>query len=156
MIDKLIDQACFTEQECDTATSGLCASFALALARTLADHKPQLVLVRPTRNGRVLTTGDGCKQWRHAAVLIDGRIYDIEGEQKIEWLAENYLWGVLGSNGHAIDALIAKEFMREVKQASGALDRAYYLKMKQRLAVVLKDFQDQGNNGVDEKGRLAA
>lgn len=89
----------FDADERDTATSGECGTFALALHRALsgAGIPSQLVLlVEVDDDGNAVLLpdmSDDQMSWRHCAVLCQGKFYDVEGLVQIEDLEANYPWG---------------------------------------------------------------
>ncbi len=95
-IEALITSAEFTEQEEDSATSGYCGTFAIALQRVLAAHGIQsqlAVFVLKNKDGSLRYDKDGVPFWRHVAVKSGDFYYDIQGKQLDEWIGENYCWG---------------------------------------------------------------
>ncbi len=126
----LIDRAGFTADEVESGTGGFCAMFALALYRATLAMQPTLVLVCQARDGVMRKTRKGEMWWRHAAVEIDGRYYDIEGEQQPEWLINNYVWG--GGDEGCIVPLTPEEFIKQVRTTPASRDWRFYTKCKQR------------------------
>lgn len=90
-IAKMIAAAEFDDNQRDIATSGLCATFALALLKVARRHGANAQAV-------VAYVGDPSLHpakitWRHALIEADGRYFDIEGEVEPEDVVENYCWG---------------------------------------------------------------
>lgn len=98
-IGALIASCGFTEHQIDTATSGYCGTFAIALHRVLLRRgiPNQLVLFCLKReDGKIAWDKDGVPWWRHVAVKVGDRYYDIEGHQEPEWIIDNYCWAHVG------------------------------------------------------------
>lgn len=88
----------FSAEEQDSATSGECGTFALALYRALKEQgiASQLVLVVESDddgNAVFLDSEPGQMSWRHCAVLVDEKFYDVDGLVEIDHLEANYPWG---------------------------------------------------------------
>jgi len=131
LTDRVIDNAEIDDYDLDIGTSGLCAMFALALYRVMIRHSPKLVLVGMERDGKPALARDGNMCWSHAAVLVEGEYYDIEGRQKPEWLKNNYVWMV--KEKAMLYEMTPEGFIHEIKTTSTARDRSYYVKWRDAL-----------------------
>ena len=133
-IELLIETANFSDYDRDSGTGGFCAMFALALYRAVMDQNPELVLVCGEKNGQLLRNKKGEVYWRHAAAKVNGRYYDIEGEQQPEWMIDNYVWGLSSSDYEGVLAVFSpEEFIHEIRSTPSARDWRFYNKCKTKL-----------------------
>lgn len=129
MIDpaQLIDRARFNDHYLDNGTGGLCGTFALALYRATVNLSPAFVLIGMERDGKPLMAREGGYVWRHAAIKIGNRYFDIDGEQKLEWMFSNYLWETMPQGAsRAVHVLSTPEFLAEMKTTKSAWDKPFY------------------------------
>lgn len=94
-LDELIWNT-FTEEERDTATSGECGTWALVVYRALKaiGKTADLVLIcEADDTGKPYEFHPGEIAWRHCALELDGKFYDVHGHVEIEDLKVNYVWG---------------------------------------------------------------
>lgn len=133
-IEKLIRDCNFSEYERDSGTGGFCAMFALALFRATIHENPKLILACAENDGELLRNKKGELYWRHAAILVNGAYYDIDGRQEPEWIIENYLWGISAKDyeGTLVE-LSANEFITEIKKTPSAMDWRFYALCKRKI-----------------------
>jgi hypothetical protein len=94
-IDDLIGRAKFTENDRDSATSGYCGTFAIALHQMLNQTgvSNRLVLFcLLTKNGEIKIGSDGIPYWRHVVVQVGNTYYDVYGRQETQWIIDEYFW----------------------------------------------------------------
>lgn len=135
-IATLIDRAGFDDHDRDIGTAGFCAMFALALYRVEIRQQPTLVLVGAKRDGEIVRDKSGDIWWSHAALKLNNRYYDIDGEQKPEWLIGNYGWAMpLGEDMEiSLIEMQPREFIDEIKKTPPACDWRFYSKCKKKLS----------------------
>lgn len=135
-IDQLIMRAGFSEDDRDIGTSGLCAMFALAFYRELRHFDPKLVFVAGLKNdGTPAASTVGGIYWRHAAVRVGDRYYDIEGRQEQEWLLNNYGWGMVYAPKVGLVELPRHDFIAELRGLNSAVDWWNFQRWSQMLSM---------------------
>ena len=90
-VGEAISTAGFSDREADSATSGLCGTFALALKSAFPGLGLALLCLSD-REGEVVVASDGDPMWKHALATDGDRLYDIGGEVALADLIENYCW----------------------------------------------------------------
>lgn len=124
-VARMIAAADFDDHQRDIATSGLCATFALALlkvARRHGDHAQAVVAYvgDPSLHPAKIT-------WRHALIEADSRYFDIEGEVLPEDVIENYCWGRTTEKCGLL-ALDDARFQTLINSTRNAFDAAWLTK----------------------------
>jgi hypothetical protein len=139
--DKYINER-FDESDRDSGTGGFCAMFALAAYRTFIKWNPELVLICHTVDNELLVSKRGAVYWKHAAIKINGKYYDIEGFQEPKWLLDNYLWGLVRVDNKIIEPdrggiilpLAIGDFTKEIRKTKSAVDMSFYRYCVDKLA----------------------
>lgn len=124
-VARIIAAADFDDHQRDIATSGLCATFALALLEVARRNGAQAQAV-------VAYVGDPSLHpakitWRHALIEADGRYFDIEGEVEPEHVIENYCWG-RATDECGLLALDDARFQALINSTRNAFDAAWLTK----------------------------
>lgn len=96
---RTIEAVGFDEDDRDIATSGLCATFALAMKQVFPDLQLALLCLAD-ENGKAQLCRDGSGlMWRHAVAIEGDAILDVDGHVRMEHISENYCWGNLRGRG---------------------------------------------------------
>lgn len=120
-VDTAITAADFDEHDRDSATSGLCGTFALALADVLSERGIAYRFVLAVAGPITANVAD--LPWRHALVEVDGHLFDVEGEVLAEHVLENYCWKVR-PDGRALVTLRDAEFRTVLESTPGTIDQS--------------------------------
>lgn len=90
-VETAIRLAGFTEWDRDSATEGLCGTFALALKAEFPQVDLDLICL-DDGEGKALIAVDGQPYWKHVAARVGDRLFDIDGEVLLDDLIANYCW----------------------------------------------------------------
>jgi hypothetical protein len=115
-VEALIERAAFDDEDRDLGTSGLCAQFALCLYDTVA----------PNPSCRLALVCDNAVHkrqypWRHAALAVGERLFDITGAIEARHAIENYCWGP-GPGPGAVFKLPRATFLAATTAVKNAYD----------------------------------
>jgi hypothetical protein len=91
MIGEVLEAAGLDEYDRDVATSGLCGTFALALKAACPDVSFGLICMTD-KTGSPVVASDGIPFWRHVVAVDQDRLFDVDGEVRLDDLIENYCW----------------------------------------------------------------
>lgn len=122
-IDDLYAKAAFDDDDRDMGTSGLCATFALALYERLTALGMQASFVIACVGDASLKPSD--LHWRHALVEHAGKFYDVDGEVLGEHVLDNYCWGTLSPH-RTLMPLSKQDFLLLIDSTPNAYDENYY------------------------------
>jgi hypothetical protein len=91
MIGEVLEAAGLDEYDRDAATSGLCGTFALAFKAACPDVSFGLICMTD-KTGSPVVASDGIPFWRHVVVVDQDRLFDVDGEVRLDDLIANYCW----------------------------------------------------------------
>ena len=134
LVEHIIDLADFDEYDRDMGTSGLCATFAMALKAAFPSLRYEL-LCHADENGNPRMAKDGDPVWRHAVVRDDeGRIFDVDGKVAMDDIIVNYCWDNPKHTGGVLLAVDDVEFRRIIMADRKSFDDRYFAKWSQMIA----------------------
>lgn len=121
-IEATIEACSFSEHDRDMATTGLCATFALALKAVFPDIQLGLIVANDDA-GRPGIASDGHPLWRHAVAMWDGSLFDIYGNVELEHVIENFCWK--STTGGSLVEVDEAEMKRVALSDKRSFDAAY-------------------------------
>lgn len=139
LVTRIIRDANFTEQDYDSGTSGLCATFALAMKEVIPDVQLGLIVLNGPNNLPSIAH-DGRYYWRHAVCLHGRKYYDITGEVKLSDCIENYCWNNVGGKGGQFVPISEYVLMVYAKHENGYDEKKFQF-WKEKL-IESKAYQD--------------
>lgn len=126
-IAEVIKVVSFDEYDIDSGTNSFCGTFAMVLKKSFPDVELGLIVFDDAK-GQPLIAKDGQYVWRHAVVIVDNRLFDIEGEVLLEHLVDNYCWDNPKGKGGSLVRVSEDVFLAHVDDAKGSFDPAYFKK----------------------------
>lgn len=121
---QVIETAAFDENDIDAGTACFCGTFALAMKSAFNEAELGLIVLNDA-HGHPAVAEDGQYYWRHAVVIVEDKLYDIEGEVLLEHLIENYCWNNSKGKGGALVEVAEDVFLAHIDDAKGSLDPVY-------------------------------
>jgi hypothetical protein len=131
-VEQVVERANFSEWDVDTATSGLCGTFALAMKSAFPSLRLALVCLAD-ENGMAKIARDGQPYWRHVVVRDGERLFDIQGEALISDLVENYCWNNPHGKGGILVPIGEDDLLALVQCDGKSFDAGYLASWTEQL-----------------------
>lgn len=124
-VEVAIRLAGFSEWDRDSATEGLCGTFALALKAEFPQVDLDLICLADGQ-GKALIAADGQPYWKHVVARVGDRLFDIDGAVLLDDLILNYCWdNPRGKGGTALPVNAAE--LKTLLNGDGKSFCAHYM-----------------------------